>query len=395
MAELTIDRLVKRFGNVLAVDHVSLTVAEGEFLTLLGPSGCGKSTTLAAVAGLERADGGRIALGDRVFFDHAAQLYLPPEKRDIGLVFQSYALWPHMTVFANVEFPLKLRRIGRAARRERVAEVLGLVEMDRFADRYPHALSGGQQQRVALARTLAFRPQLLLLDEPLSNLDAKLRERARSWLRQLQSRVGVTTVYVTHDQSEALALSDRIAVMEGGRIVQLATPRDLYLRPASPFVADFIGSSNFIRGRLLPASRGARIDIGEGLTLSLPDAAMGRVGEEVILCVRPEKIRLLAPSDAVPEANSFEVTVTDRSYLGARQMLAVERGAIGFRIDCEDNPVATTARVHLPPEACIVFPALDAPEPIHTQPSNGRSDDVRHGDALGVLRGLPPSGAAR
>ena len=365
MAELTVDGLVKRFGGVLAVDHVSLTVADGEFLTLLGPSGCGKSTTLGAIAGLERADGGRIALGGRTFFDHAAGIYLPPEKRDIGLVFQSYALWPHMTVFANVEFPLKLRNIGRAARRERVAEVLGLVEMERYADRFPHALSGGQQQRVALARTLAFRPQLLLLDEPLSNLDAKLRERARSWLRQLQTKVGVTTVYVTHDQSEALALSDRIAVMEAGRIAQLATPRDLYLRPATPFVADFIGSANFLNGHRVPPRLPGQdsIDLGDGLVIVVRDAPSGPVGEEVVVAIRPEKIRLIGPGEPRPALNAFDATIADRTYLGARQMLVARRGAIGLRIDCEDAPVEPSAHVHLPPEACIVYPAAAAAPP--------------------------------
>jgi iron(III) transport system ATP-binding protein len=264
-----------------------------------------------------------------------------------------------MTVFENVEFPLKLRRLGRAERRERVAEVLGLVEMDRFADRYPHALSGGQQQRVALARTLAFRPRLLLLDEPLSNLDAKLRERARSWLRQLQTKVGVTTVYVTHDQSEALALSDRIAVMQAGRIVQLATPRDLYQRPATPFVADFIGSSNFLRGRRLPAAAGEHrpVDVGDGLAVWVRDAHAGAAGDEVVVSVRPERIRLVGPDDPAPEVNTFDVAIVDRSYLGARQMLLAQRGAVSFRIDCEDAPVGQRARVHLPPDACVVFPA--------------------------------------
>ena len=224
MAELRVEGLVKLFGAIRAVDNISFTVGDGEFLTLLGPSGCGKSTTLAAIAGLDRSDEGRILLGDHLFFDGARGVFIPPERREVGLVFQSYALWPHMTVAENLDFPLRLRKMPRAQRAERVAEALALVEMSEYGDRYPFALSGGQQQRVALARTLVYRPSLLLLDEPLSNLDAKLRERARSWLRHLQRNLRVTSVYVTHDQSEALALSDRIAVMNGGKIVQLAEP---------------------------------------------------------------------------------------------------------------------------------------------------------------------------
>src|SRR5919109_514005 len=264
MAELTVERLTKRFREVVAIDHVTFTVKDGELLTLLGPSGCGKSTTLAAIAGLDRPDGGRISLGDRIFFDGATNAFVPPEAREVGLVFQSYALWPHMTVRENLEFPLKLRKIAQADRAKRIREALELVEMADYDDRYPHALSGGQQQRVALARTLIYRPSLLLLDEPLSNLDAKLRERARTWLRHLQNQVRVTTVYVTHDQSEALALSDRVAVMNQGRVVQLADPHTIYERPADPFVADFIGS-NFFQGTVVDAADGKlRIAIDGG-----------------------------------------------------------------------------------------------------------------------------------
>src|SRR3954471_2675713 len=248
MAELQVEGLVKTFGSVRAVDDVSFTVRDGEFLPLLGPSGCGKSTTLAAQGGLDRSDQGRILLGDEVFFDGGRGIFVPPERRNVGLVFQSYALWPHMTVAENLEFPLRLRRMPRRERAERISEALHLVEMSEYGARYPFALSGGQQQRVALARTLVYRPRLLLLDEPLSNLDAKLRERARSWLRHLQRNLRVTTVYVTHDQSEALALSDRIAVMNGGKIAQLADPHTIYERPPNSFVADFIGSSNFWPG---------------------------------------------------------------------------------------------------------------------------------------------------
>lgn len=228
MADLKIEGLVKRFGEVRVVDDVSIHVADGEFVTLLGPSGCGKSTTLAAVAGLDQPDEGRITVGGKTYFDGATGTYLPPEARGCGLVFQSYALWPHMTVQDNVAFPLTLRKVKAAERKRRIEEVLALVEMEQYADRYPHMLSGGQQQRVALARTLVYQPSILLLDEPLSNLDAKLRDRARTWLAELRTRLGLTTIYVTHDQIEALSLSDRIVVMNGGRIAQLGTPQDIY-----------------------------------------------------------------------------------------------------------------------------------------------------------------------
>ncbi len=263
MSELVVENLIKDFGDVRAVDDVSFTVGDGEFLTLLGPSGCGKSTILGAIAGLDRPDKGHIQLGDHVFFDGAQKHFIPSEKRNIGLVFQSYALWPHMTVRKNLEFPLTLRSVPAKERARRIEEVLSLVEMTPYADRFPHALSGGQQQRVALARTLVYRPPLLLLDEPLSNLDAKLRERARVWLRQLQTKIGVTTVYVTHDQSEALDLSDRIAVMNRGKIVQLASPAAIYETPCDPFVADFIGSANTFRGRIVGVSGGVtQVSVG-------------------------------------------------------------------------------------------------------------------------------------
>ena len=246
MADVRVENLTRKFGTVTALSDISFEVADGEFLTLLGPSGCGKSTTLAALAGLDRPTSGRIAIGTRVVFDGASGIFVDAQFRNFGLMFQSYALWPHMTVYKNLDFTLELRRIRGAAARERIAEALALVEMEGYAERYPGELSGGQQQRVALARTLVYRPEILLLDEPLSNLDAKLRERARIWLGQLQRRTGVTTVYVTHDQSEALAMSDKIIVMNGGRIAQIGTPREIYEQPREIFVADFVGASNLI-----------------------------------------------------------------------------------------------------------------------------------------------------
>jgi len=358
MAELRVERLVKLFGMMRAVDDISFTVGDGEFLTLLGPSGCGKSTTLAAIAGLDRSDQGRIELGDHVFFDGARGVFVPPERREVGLVFQSYALWPHLTVAQNLEFPLRLRKMARAERAERVSETLALVEMSDYSSRYPFALSGGQQQRVALARTLVYRPNLLLLDEPLSNLDAKLRERARSWLRHLQRNLRVTTVYVTHDQSEALALSDRIAVMNGGKIVQLADPQTIYERPADSFVADFIGSSNFLPGIVAEAGDTAvRVRL-TGLPdlppLVAPTARALRIGDAVTVAVRPERIRI----GSVPDnpVNAYTVTVVESMFLGARKMILVRAGEQELRIEADAGPSSGDAIVQIPMEACIVFP---------------------------------------
>ena len=357
MAELRVESLVKTFGAVRAVDDVTFTVGDGEFLTLLGPSGCGKSTTLAAIAGLDRSDTGRIILGDRVFFDGAANVFVPPERREVGLVFQSYALWPHMTVAENLEFPLKLRKMAKAERAARVQEALGLVEMSEYGARYPFALSGGQQQRVALARTLVYRPALLLLDEPLSNLDAKLRERARSWLRHLTRTLKMTTVYVTHDQSEALALSDRIAVMNGGKIAQLADPHTVYERPADPFVADFIGSSNFLHGRVATAGQGAvtvALDGFEGMApLSVSTPRLFQTGDPVTVSVRPERIRL---GGAPGQANVYPVSVAETTFLGARNQVLVRAGTTDFRIEVDAPPSGDRAVVEIPAEACIAFP---------------------------------------
>ena len=358
MAELRVEGLTKLFGTVRAVDDISFTVGDGEFLTLLGPSGCGKSTTLAAIAGLDRSDHGRIILGDRVFFDGAKGAFVPPEKREIGLVFQSYALWPHMTVAENLDFPLRLRKMPKAQRAERIAEALALVEMTEYGARYPFALSGGQQQRVALARTLVYRPSLLLLDEPLSNLDAKLRERARSWLRLLQRTLKVTTVYVTHDQSEALALSDRIAVMNGGKIAQLADPHTIYERPADPFVADFIGSSNFFPGTVASITDGmvhvALTGFGPLPPLLAPTARTLTIGTAVTVAVRPERIRI--GSAANNAQNTYPVTVVESTFLGARNQILVRAGEQEFRVEVEAGPSGGEAVVTIPSEACIVFP---------------------------------------
>ncbi len=352
MADLVLQNLTIKYGAVTAVDNLNIHVASGEFLTLLGPSGCGKSTSLFAVAGLNHATSGTIRVGDRVLFDGNERNTVPPEKRNIGLVFQSYALWPHKTVAENLAFPLVLRKLGRAERDERIKEALGLVEMLPYAERYPFELSGGQQQRVALARALVYRPPLLLLDEPLSNLDAKLRERARVWLRELQERLNVTTIYVTHDQAEALAVSDRIAVMSMGRMRQLGTPRDIYERPADSFVADFIGSSNFFDGTMIESGTDqARIRLADGTEITTPSGPSAKDGS-VVVAIRPEKIEVVGQAGA----NTLKVAIEQRTYLGSVWQYAVRTGSIDFRMQTPSELKEDTVFVRLPKEHCAVFP---------------------------------------
>ena len=241
MSEVRIEHVFKRFGDVTAVSDFDLTVKDGEFVSLLGPSGCGKTTSLRMIAGFERATEGEIYIGDHCVSSHIKNTFVPPEKRDIGMVFQSYAVWPHMTVTENVAYPLKIQKVPKEERAARVAEMLKLVHLDEYGSRYPHQLSGGQQQRVALARALVMRPGLLLLDEPLSNLDAKLRESMRFEISSIQKELGITVIYVTHDQSEAMTMSDRVVVMSRGVIQQIGTPYEIYRNPANKMVADFIG----------------------------------------------------------------------------------------------------------------------------------------------------------
>ena len=248
---LRLEEVTKLFGHTRAVDGSTLEIARGETFTLLGPSGCGKTTTLRMVAGLERPDGGRIVYEDRVVADPAHGLFVPPHRRNMGMVFQSYAIWPHMSVFDNVAYPLLLRGLPKPERHARVERVLELVGLGSLGDRPAPMLSGGQQQRVALARALVYEPDLLLLDEPFSNLDAKLRSQMRLEVRLLQRRLGITILFVTHDQIEALTLSDRIAVMNAGRIEQIGTPAELYDHPATSFVRDFLGQTVAIRGQVL------------------------------------------------------------------------------------------------------------------------------------------------
>jgi len=300
----------KSYGGLLTVIHdLNLTVQKGEFLTLLGPSGSGKTTSLMMLAGFEMPTQGEIRLAGRPVQD------VPPHRRDIGMVFQSYALFPHMTVSDNLAYPLRARRMAKAEIKARVARSLDMVQMQRFADRRPAQLSGGQQQRVALARALVFGPELVLMDEPLGALDKNLRETLQHEIRHLHQQLGVTVVYVTHDQGEALTMSDRIAVFNHGRIEQLATPAELYERPANPFVADFIGENNALPGRV-QAIDGAycSVDLGRYGLITARTGPTVRFGSNVIVSVRPERVWLGAADGQRP--NIIQATVSELTYFG-------------------------------------------------------------------------------
>src|SRR6476659_1894149 len=297
MPGVTLNGVGRHFGALKAVDAVDLAVEPGEFVTLLGPSGCGKTTTLRMVAGLEQNDTGNITIGGRMVSDAAADLFVPPDHRKLGMVFQSYAIWPHMTVFDNVAYPLSVRHVAKAEIRTKVMAALKLVEMEAYAERPAPALSGGQQQRVAIARALVFEPEVLLLDEPLSNLDARLRTQMGDEFRALQRRLGITSLYVTHDQEEAMALSDRVVVMQSGKILQIGAPEEIYQRPASRAVAAFFGSPNLLDARVTgcAAAANGRFDLtveGKGWQGHARAGEKFDVGAPVLVLVRPENIQI-------------------------------------------------------------------------------------------------------
>ncbi len=323
MPALTLENLTKRFGGFAAVDGVSLAVAPGELFFILGPSGCGKTTLLRLVAGFAEPDSGRILFGGR---DITAT---PPEGRNAGMVFQNYALWPHMTVAENVSFGLEMHRIPRRERRERVEKALAAVQMADSGDHLPNQLSGGQQQRIALARALVFEPGLVLLDEPLSNLDARLRVEMRQQIKLLHDQLGLTMLYVTHDQAEALSMADRIAVMRAGRLSQVGTPRELYDRPANAFIADFIGEANLIPGRARLRDGRMLVETAAGdLASTAFDPRTGE-GEAVRCCIRPENLRV-GPSPAAGE-NAFCGALVATEYLGSVEQYFVSIGG-GVRL---------------------------------------------------------------
>jgi iron(III) transport system ATP-binding protein len=297
--------LVKWFGNDRAVDGISFSIPKGKFLTLLGPSGCGKTTTLMSIAGLHGIDAGSIRVGGVIYTSKADGIFLAPEKRDIGMVFQSYAIWPHMTVTQNVAYPLEIRKVERSQIEARVADVLRLVGLNDMADKLATQLSGGQQQRAALARAIVSRPRLLLFDEPLSNLDLKLREQMRVELKRIQHEVGITSIYVTHDQSEALVMSDEIIVMSKGSIQQKGGPHQIYARPVNAYVSNFIGVANLLKGRVIQITEPGRgmVEISEGGRQVQLSCRLGEgvaEGTEAILSVRPENVQALRENGGGP-----------------------------------------------------------------------------------------------
>ncbi|MFB9375354.1 ABC transporter ATP-binding protein [Kineococcus gynurae] len=331
--EVTLENISIAYGGAVAVKDLSIHIKDAESLVLLGKSGCGKTTTMRSIAGLETPVSGRIVIGDQVVFDSEKGIDVPSYKRQVGMVFQSYAVWPHRTIFQNVAFPLKMQKLGRREIAERVAEVLEVVGLTDFADRGASLLSGGQMQRVALARSLVMRPRVLLLDEPLSNLDARLRERLRVELRSIQQKLDLTCVYVTHDQTEALALADRVALMQSGRIVQCAGPEEVYERPLSASIADFLGVANILPvDRPLDAGADARRFrlASTDLPVECGDVDGGPRSADADLraCIRPEDLHIEADVDGTVRANSWPGVVDVVSYQGATTVyqVALDRG---------------------------------------------------------------------
>jgi spermidine/putrescine transport system ATP-binding protein len=312
---------VKRFGSVTAVDRVSLTIRDGEFFSLLGPSGCGKTTTLRMIAGFEFPDAGDIVL-------HGTSIgATPPHQRRVNTVFQSYALFPHMTVADNVGFGLEMQRVARSERERRVREALELVRLTDYSGRWPRQLSGGQQQRVALARALINQPEVLLLDEPLGALDQKLRKEMQLELKRMQERVGITFIFVTHDQEEALSMSDRIAVMHHGRVLQVGTPTEIYERPNCRFVADFIGDTNFFDGQVTAGSAGRTVvTTADGLVVTGASEQSLAPGSSATVSLRPEKARLTPDSPPGDIVNCFAATVDRVDYIGSDTRMLVRIG---------------------------------------------------------------------
>jgi ABC-type Fe3+/spermidine/putrescine transport system ATPase subunit len=352
--------LVKRFGTLEAVSRVSLEIQDGELFTLLGPSGCGKTTLLRLVAGFHKADEGEIFFGDKPVAP------IPPYERNIGMVFQNYALWPHMTIFENIAYGLKLRKMSREEISAKVGRALKLVNLSGLEKRYPGQLSGGQQQRVALARALVLNPDVLLLDEPLSNLDAKIRVQVRAEIRKLQKDLGITTIYVTHDQEEALTLSDRIAVLDHGRLQQVGRPRDLYAHPQNPFVADFIGINNLVPGEVKEPSPAAgrrmkvQTDFG---ALVCSSGHKFKTGERCMISIRPETAAVLAKEEAGEGFNLLAGTVSFSSYIGnmIRYDVDIKNGFI-FKVDIQNPwfhqafPIGEKVWVRFPVEITLAIP---------------------------------------
>jgi iron(III) transport system ATP-binding protein len=342
MAFIEIKKLFKRFKDVVAVNRIQLEVNKGEMLTLLGPSGCGKTTTLRCIAGLEKPEEGDIVIDGRSML---SQGFVPSSKRGIGMVFQNYAVWPHMKVFSNIVYGLKLQKISKSKIRERANQVLELVGLAGLEDRYPAQLSGGQQQRVALARALVTNPKVLLLDEPLSNLDAKLREELRFEIKSLVRRMGITAVYVTHDQAEAMVISDRIAVMDSGNVVQIGTAQEIYKQPANRFVADFIGTMNFMSGEVVQFLKDTnqvlvRTEFSDKMVCTTPDSTVVSPGAMVYASIRPEDVQVFTEPPPDSE-NVFKGTIAHKAYLG---------NFLFFFVNINDTKIRVQVPHHLPHE---------------------------------------------
>ena len=356
-ATLEVRDLRKQFSiGRPAIDGVSFTVPAGEIMVLLGPSGCGKTTTLRCVAGLDHPTGGSISIAGQVVSSPAQGILVPPRLRNLGMVFQSYAVWPHMTVRQNVVYPLKHRKIARADAVRKVDEVLALVGLSEYAERPVVALSGGQMQRVALARSIVYRPKLLLLDEPLSNLDAKLRLRLRDDLRRILKQTGMTALYVTHDQAEAVVIGDRIGVMRDGKLLQMGTPDEIYNRPADLFVANFTGATNELAGVLMAQSGGfGLVDLGDGKRIEAALLHPLGLGEKVRIALRPESITIGKSNGA----NSFGARVMDRRYQGTQTTYDID--LFGRRLEVLELGTATRhevgeeAPVSLPRDICWAY----------------------------------------
>jgi len=359
MAFIKIQNLFKRFKDVVAINRIQLEINKGEMLTLLGPSGCGKTTTLRCIAGLEKPEEGDIIIDGQPML---SQGFVPPAKRGIGMVFQNYAVWPHMKVFSNIVYGLKLQKIPRPKIRERAEQVLELVGLAGLENRYPAQLSGGQQQRVALARALVTNPKVLLLDEPLSNLDAKLREELRFEIKSLVRRMGITSVYVTHDQAEAMVISDRIAVMDSGNVVQIGIPHDIYKKPANRFVADFIGTMNFMSGEVVEVLQeqnavSVRTEFSEKMVCMKPDSKAAAPGTKVYASIRPEDVEVFAEPPQGAE-NVFKGTIAHKAYLGNFLFFFINVNGTMIRVQVAHHLPQEEGQVlylFLDPQKCIIL----------------------------------------
>ncbi len=333
LGAISLQRVTKRYGEEAVVDDISLDIRPGEFFSLLGPSGSGKTTTLMMVAGFANVDGGRILI------DGEDITIKSPQARGFGMVFQNYAIFPHLNVFENVAFPLRARGAPEADIKRRVSEALALVRLERFADRFSRQLSGGQQQRVAIARAIVFEPRVVLMDEPLGALDKNLRYDMQVEIKEIQRQLGMTVVYVTHDQEEAMNMSDRIGVMNRGRIEQVAAPGEMYARPVNTFIGRFLGEANLIEGILQDgSSTGSAVRIGDNLLLKAPAAPLDLAGKQVNLFIRPERVALSAQGmDAGPEVNSVEGRVRRRSFLGNINRYVVAVGPAEITVDVQNT----------------------------------------------------------